>query len=358
MRLSAKVGIIANPASARDIRRIVAHGGATTTYDKLNLLRRVMSGLGAIGVGHVISMADRAGVMAGLAQASTGPSAKEWPTLEFVEQEITHSAADTTAATQAMVNAGVGAIVVLGGDGTNRVVAAACGDTPIVPISTGTNNAFPRPVEATVAGIAAGLVALNPCCRRAGTYQAKKLEVRIGDRVEHALVDVAISSDDAVGSGAVWDVASTSELFLCFAEPGSIGLSAIGGHVQPTSRDAASGLHLLLDDASTTRVLAPIAPGLTATVGIGKVSVLEAQSAVAVESERGVIAIDGERMLRFGPSNRPTITLAANGPVVVNVDKTVAYASRNGLFVSPPGSVAASGHQDKTALTNQQSAEP
>ena len=38
-------------------------------------------------------------------------------------------------------------IVTLGGDGTNRVVAKGCGNVPITPISTGTNNVFPKVVE-------------------------------------------------------------------------------------------------------------------------------------------------------------------------------------------------------------------
>ena len=52
--------------------------------------------------------------------------------------------------------AGVEAIVVLGGDGTHRVVAKACGDAPLCALSTGTNNAFRELREATVAGLAAG----------------------------------------------------------------------------------------------------------------------------------------------------------------------------------------------------------
>ena len=58
--------------------------------------------------------------------------------------------------------AGVAAIVVLGGDGTHRVVAKACGDVPICALSTGTNNAFPEMRETTVAGLATGLVATRP----------------------------------------------------------------------------------------------------------------------------------------------------------------------------------------------------
>ncbi len=293
-----------------------------------------MSGLGSVGVRRVISMADRGGIMAGLLRASAGVSAKGWPTLEFVEQPVTHSPEDTTTATRAMVEAGVGSLVVLGGDGTNRLVASHSAETPLVSMSTGTNNAFPRPVEATVAGMAAGLVATSEGCRDAGTYRAKKLEVRAGDRLEQALVDVAISEDGSVGSGALWDVADLSELFLCFAEPGSIGLSAIGAHMQTSSRRSKTGLHLVLSPQSPTRVLAPIGPGLVSAVGVQSASVLEAGARQDPRSPRGVIAIDGERMVPFGPGNRPSVTLRTNGPVVVDVEATLHAASSEGLLRS------------------------
>ena len=48
----------------------------------------------------------------------------------------------------------VGAIVVLGGDGTHRAVVSECGDIPIAGISTGTNNAFPEMREPTITGLA------------------------------------------------------------------------------------------------------------------------------------------------------------------------------------------------------------
>lgn len=337
MRSSSTVGIIANPASARDIRRIVAHGGSVTTHDKLNRLRRVLAGLGATGVEHVISMADRAGLMAGLASLSTRASATGWPTVAFVDQPVTHTADDTTRAVRAMVEADVGSIVVLGGDGTNRLVAARCGDTPIVSLSTGTNNAFPQPVEATVAGMAAGLVALHSRCRVAGTYRAKKMSVRSGDRVEEAVVDVAVSAQVGVGTGAMWEVSDVSELFLCFAEPGSVGLSAIGSHIEPTTRRAPTGVRLRLSPEAATKVVAPIAPGLVTTVGVDSVSPFEPSSPTVVSAERGVIAIDGERMVRFGPDDRPTVTLSPEGPIVVDVAATLDFAARNGLLMSPPG---------------------
>ncbi|MFW2383926.1 MAG: NAD(+)/NADH kinase [Acidimicrobiales bacterium] len=328
------IGIIANPASARDIRRLVAHGGSVTTHDKLNTLQRVLAGLASVGIERVISMADRGGITAGLARLAERTSAAGWPAIEFVDQEVTQTAADTTTATKAMVRAGVGAIVVLGGDGTNGVVARSSEDVPLVSISTGTNNAFPRPVEPTIAGVAAGLVAADASCRRSGTYRAKKLVVRSGDSVEEALVDVAIADVDGVGAGAVWDGASISELFLSFAEADAIGLSAIGGHIQPTSRRSPTGLALILDNTADTAVQAPIAPGLLTRIGVTSAVPIEPCITLDIQAGTGVVVIDGERRFRFGPDTRPTVTLSPDGPVVVDVPATLEHAAVSGRLTN------------------------
>jgi predicted polyphosphate/ATP-dependent NAD kinase len=46
----ATVGIIANPASGKDIRRLVAHGSVFNNLEKVNIVRRALLGLQAIGV--------------------------------------------------------------------------------------------------------------------------------------------------------------------------------------------------------------------------------------------------------------------------------------------------------------------
>ena len=47
------VGIIANPASGKDIRRLVAHGSTFDNNEKINIVRRVLLGLAAAGVSEV-----------------------------------------------------------------------------------------------------------------------------------------------------------------------------------------------------------------------------------------------------------------------------------------------------------------
>jgi pyruvate/2-oxoglutarate/acetoin dehydrogenase E1 component len=50
------VGIIANPASGKDIRRLTAHGSVFDNNEKVNIVRRVLLGLEAAGVSEVLYM--------------------------------------------------------------------------------------------------------------------------------------------------------------------------------------------------------------------------------------------------------------------------------------------------------------
>ncbi len=326
---TAQVGIVANPAAARDIRRLTADGASVTTNDKINVLKRVLAGLASVGVERVVTMTDLSGISAGLHAARDRPSAAHWPTIDFLDLPLARSAVDTDAATRAMTVAGVGAIVVVGGDGTNRVVAAGSGATPLVSISTGTNNAFPRAVEPTVAGIAAGLVALDTDRFRSATYRAKQLLVTVDDRVERALVDVAVCTTDGLGAGAVSDPGSISRLFLCFAESDAIGLSAIGGHLRPTDRRARHGLAVTLGTPAVARIRPPIGPGLVVDVDVAAVERLAFGEPHALGGG-GVLAIDGERMIRLGSRDDPVVMLCAEGPTVVDVQAVLSLAATTG----------------------------
>jgi len=52
------VGIIANPASGRDIRRLVAHGTVFDNNEKTAIVRRVLLGLEAVGIRRVAYMPE------------------------------------------------------------------------------------------------------------------------------------------------------------------------------------------------------------------------------------------------------------------------------------------------------------
>lgn len=335
----AVVGVVANPLSGRDIRRLVAKASVFPTAEKANMVQRMLTAFGATGVERALVNTDLGGVSAGVLRGLRTRRASDppWPAVEFLETgRITQSAADTTTAVREMCAAGARAIVCLGGDGTARVAAAACGRTPLLTLSTGTNNAFPRMREATVAGMAAGLVASGrvapgpPHSRRAPV-----LEVAAAGRTEIALVDVAVTAAGHVGSRAVWDPATVTELYCTFAEPDGIGLSSVAGLLCPSPRTEAGGVALRLGPPGDcpTVVRAPIAPGLVADVGVRDWRPFPPGARAEVAARRGVIAVDGEREIEFRADDAaPAVGLRSDGPWCIDVPEVLATAARTGLF--------------------------
>jgi len=329
------VGVVANPLSGRDIRRLVTQASVFPTAEKANMIQRMLTAFGAVGVHRVLLSTDLGGISAAVFRAIGRRRGADprWPEVEFLDgQPIRQSAQDTVDAVRQMVTAGARVIVCLGGDGTARVAASAAGDVPLLALSTGTNNVFPAVREATVAGLAAGLVATGAVPAGGVTARAKLLEVRVGDRVETALVDVATSTERHVGARAVWDPVTVTELFCAFAEPDAIGLSAIAGQVRPVARHDPHGVMLRLAPDAARQVLAPIAPGLVVPVGVSSIERLETGPVYHVGARAGVIAVDGERELTFEPGERPVVRLRADGPRCVDVPAVLAASARLGLL--------------------------
>ena len=60
----ATVGVIANPMSGRDIRRLVASASVFPTAEKASMVVRLTAAAGALGVGRVLVSTDTFGVSA------------------------------------------------------------------------------------------------------------------------------------------------------------------------------------------------------------------------------------------------------------------------------------------------------
>lgn len=322
------VGIIANPASGKDIRRLVAHASVFDNNEKVNILQRVLLALDAMGVDQVGIMPDYYGIgeraLDGIRLSSLHA--------DILDMPMTSSDADSTVAARLLCAMNAGSIVVLGGDGTNRVVAKGCGCIPIVPISTGTNNVFPIMVESTVAGLAAGLVALGAVDVEAVTYRAKRLDVYLdGELADIALVDVVTSCDLWIGTRAIWDASRIQEIVLAQAEPGSIGLSALGSCFQSLSTRDGQGMYLALGPGGT-QVLAPIGPGLVTRVPVREHRLLPVGESVTLGLEARTIALDGERYIEVYGTRTITVRLTREGPCVVEIARCMAEATRRGVF--------------------------
>ncbi len=347
----AKVGIIANPAASKDIRRLVAQGRVIPDWEKVNIVRRVLIGLQAVGIEQVVAMPDSSH----LCERARDDSHLNIE-MSMLEMPTHYTEGDTIRAAAQMALEGVDCLVTLGGDGTNRAVACGCNTIPLVPISTGTNNVFPQMVEGTLAGLAAGLVAEGRLQAELVSTISKTLAVYVdGEYRDLALVDVALSRERYVATRAIWDMSTLYEVFLTRAEPASIGLSSVGARLQRLSMNDAGALRYVLaktggqergeDNAKMTRdnsamtsdrtsVLAPIAPGMVSEVAIAGWERLAEGERLAVESRHCAVALDGERAFTVAPRQSVEISVQRNGPPVLHVERALQVASELGLFRS------------------------
>ena len=332
------VGIIANPVSARDIRRVIANATSLQITDRANIVLRVLACLKACGVGQVVMMPENGGIRQHVrrgVERSRNLGEHEFPELAYLDMTVSGTVDDTVRAADLMRQRNVDAIVVLGGDGTHRAVVSRSGDIPIAGISTGTNNAFPEHREPTITGLAVGLAVTKQVPASVAFAPNKKLIVRINDNAaEIALVDVALVTDRVVGARALWKPETFRELFVTFADPEVIGMSAIAGLLEPVKRSEPGGLHVLLapvEEAPLT-LNVPIAPGYMRPIGIAAWQRLLAGKSYGPQIAAGSVALDGERELSFSERDRVKIALEEDAFRTVNVAAVMDYAARHGLM--------------------------
>lgn len=330
------VGIIANPASGRDMRRLLAWAPVAATAEKINLVLRLLSAMGRLGVDEAWMPPDATGIArevrerAALARTQRG---LPLPQVRVLDMPVTDSAQDSSVAAALMREAGARLIAVLGGDGTHRAVARQCGPLPLATLSSGTNNAFPELREATLVGMAAALFATGRVDEAVALRPNKRLRVHGRGVDELALVDVCVSRQDSTGAGAVWRGEDLCALFASFAEPKAVGLSSIAGLTLPTPRDAPHGVHVRLGPGR--RLYAPLMPGMVEPVSIASVQPLPPGQAVPLPAIAGTVAFDGERQIEFGPQDGLSVTLDADGPRTLAVEATLEHAASNGLLFMP-----------------------
>lgn len=323
------VGIIANPASGKDIRRLVAHGSVFDNQEKVNIMRRALAGLNVLGTKRVVYMPEYFGIVLQAIE-----NLRLNLPVEPINISCLHKDKDSYNAATLMRDMGVSCIITLGGDGTNRMVAKGCGEVPLVPISTGTNNVFPGLVEGTVAGMAAALVAQNLVAPELSINRRPKLELRCSGR-EHelALIDAAIYEGSFTASRAIWDTEQISRLAVSWHTPTGIGLSSLAAYCWPQVSNLSECKALLLEMGKGGKsLMAPVAPGLVKRVHVKRVSLLHKDEDIVFADHSCVIALDGEREVEVGKNEVWTISYNPKGPFVVDIGATVQEAARMGLF--------------------------
>ena len=322
-----KVAIIANPASGKDIRRLVAFGSVSDNQEKVNIIRRVLMGLQAARVDEVIFMPDYFGI---------GQHALEGLNLSlrttYLDMPVSASQVDSTYAAECFRHMDVGCIIVLGGDGTNRAVAKGCGNVPLMPISIGTNNVFPKMVEGTIAGMAAGVVANRIADINQLTESTNRLEIeRDGNLIDIALVDLVVYDDIFIASRAIWDITKVREIVLGTSSTSNIGFSSIGGCLFPDHKTDEHGVYISLGE-NGQEWIAPIAPGLLANVKIQSSHIMEIGESVEITFKPSILALDGERELIANKDDCLFVRMTNNGPRVVNYKTALDEAAKCGFF--------------------------
>jgi predicted polyphosphate/ATP-dependent NAD kinase len=204
-----------------------------------------------------------------------------------------------------------------------------------MPLSTGTNNVFPESREATIAGLATGLVASGKIPAAEATVRNKILRLEMdGVHKDVAVVDISVSENRWVGSKALWRPEALDQIFVAFAEPDAIGLSSVAGLIRPTSRRAPHGLRIDLTPPGRAKVtlMCPIAPGLIVPVGIENVQEIHAGEIQHLRLAQGTIALDGEREFEYSSRRHATVRLDGQGPYTIDVDKVMQRAAEQRLL--------------------------
>lgn len=293
------IGIIANPASGRDIRRLVAHGSVFDNTEKVNIVRRILLALNKIQLDKVYIMPDSFGIGNEAVNGLWGEEKENFKLeVNILEMPITGTADDSFAAAALMEEKNVDVIIVLGGDGTNRIVVKALKKTPILSLSTGTNNVFPIMAESTMLGLAAGLFTkFSNEDRKKVKRQIKCINIiKDGEIIDLALIDAVTVNELYIGSRALWHPEQLGEIFLTRSTSHDIGMVSIAGRLVEVKAADPEGIFLRIGTGGKI-VKAAIAPGIIKEIPVADWRKVDQKEIINFKAKRRIIALDGEREL-------------------------------------------------------------
>jgi hypothetical protein len=320
-----RLGIIVNPFSGRDVRRVAARASTSDHHEKQQQVTRLVLGAFSAGVEKIYLAHEPFRI-----NEKAVENLPERDRIEILKFPLTHGADDTRTMCHLMWEAGCRVFVVLGGDGTSRIVAGEISDATILPLSTGTNNVFPYRLEASVAGMAAGFVASGQIssdeCSR-----CKRIKVSEGEETEIALIDAVLLHNDMIGSLLPFAAEDIDTIVLTRAEPASIGISPIGGYLIPTGHHDDHGVIAKCSGQASRRINVPISPGLHVDVGIIGAQKVELEELVQFKGP-GILAFDGDRAMKLLDGETASAVISRDGPRIIEAEKIMAEAANRNLF--------------------------
>ena len=199
-----------------------------------------------------------------------------------------------------------------------------------MPLSTGTNNVFPQLLEPTIGGMVAGLAAAGRLPRDMLARRSKVLRLRFSNgTTDVGLIDAALLRDDFVGNFLPFDAERLSRILLTRAEPDSVGMSPIGGFIDPVGAADDCGLLIEMGPGRTFRSAAVAGP---VSRGVGHESHADSARHARDVSQGGVLALDGDRDHKLADGYSVQISIERNGPWVFDVAASMHHAVRQGMI--------------------------
>jgi hypothetical protein len=327
---SPSLGIIVNPMSGRDVRRVMARASTSAHQEKQQQVARLIVSALQHGVDRIFLGNEpfRIG-------ARASENLAERDRVRLLDYPLTHTARDTETMAQMMWDEGCRTFIVLGGDGTSRIVARKFPDAILLPLSTGTNNVFPFREEATIAGAAAALVASgrlafdDACTRCKRIIIDSPVDPEISDI---ALIDAVVLHQDVMGSFMPFEGSQLGTLILTRAEPGSVGMSPIGGYLEASTHLDNWGMLVECDASAADRLPVPLSPGLWQDVGIKDYKRLPLGMPVALGST-GILAFDGDRSYDLAKVSPLTARVERDGPWIIDPQHIMRLAMKDQMLL-------------------------
>lgn len=300
------VGLIANPTSSKDIRRLTTLARVIDVEEKANLVARLLVGLASEASIEVGALDDSAGLVR-RAVALAGTSR---PEVEYVSLESEGTEDDTRRAAAGLAEMGAEALVTVGGDGTVRAAVEGWPGVRLIPLAAGTNNAFALTDEPTVVGLATSLALV-------GGHDAFRpttaIEVETDRGWAVAVIDAVVVRSRWVGAGAIRDPGDLVQGLVTSSRRTAVGIASVSA----AFGDLAEGHVRNLRFGGIETVRSVFGPGLVLDVSVEGYEDLPVGSEVRLEEEAGMVALDGERRL----PTRGGIARVVDGPSVIDLEK-------------------------------------
>jgi predicted polyphosphate/ATP-dependent NAD kinase len=302
------VGLVANPTSSKDIRRLTTLARVIDVEEKANLVARLLVGIGSERGIEVLALDDQSGLLRRAITLAGGAA----PPIEFLPIEVEGTEADTRRASKYLAGEEAAAIVTVGGDGTVRAAAEGWPQAPLVPLAAGTNNAFTLTDEPSVVGLATALAITS------GTdsfMPTTAIEVETVEGRALAVIDAVVVRNRWVGAGAIWDTGELVEGMVTTSRRTAVGIASVSAAFGPLERGHVR--HLRFGGERCVRAV--FGPGLILDVPVESHSDLPMGAEVSLGAKAGMVALDGERRL---PA-KAGVARVVRGPRVLDLESAL-----------------------------------